>query len=74
MGECRNCRWWDQETDDEPRDDGKAIGNCLLAESSRSYADHPETLAVALDYEGYGGRLLTTEDFGCVQFDAREGR
>lgn len=74
MGACRNCRWWDRETNEETRDDGKEAHDCLLAASSRNQADRPETLAVALDYEGYGGRLLTTEDFGCVQFATQEGR
>jgi hypothetical protein len=42
--------------------------HCALAESA---ADKPyyDTMAYAVDYECYGGDLLTAPNFGCVQWE-----
>lgn len=69
MNHCKNCRWWDA----RKADDG--WGFCTLAESGCHYDDpherlHPETLAVAQDASRYHAVLVTSPDFGCVQWSA----
>ncbi len=51
-------------------------GVCVLTtygrEGGYSY-DHPESFALAHDHERYAAELLTRPDFGCVQWEQRDG-
>lgn len=76
MGQCRNCRWWvpfkpDESygTDYNQRLAGK--GFCEATRTDEGEPVHHETLAWAEDAEGYKASLVTSPDFGCVQFEKR---
>jgi hypothetical protein len=62
--QCRTCKYWIY-------DEGE-WGVCRLAESSAYSPVHANSLAVALDYEGYEAHLRTNEAFGCVQWEAKD--
>ncbi len=76
IGLCRECLFWTERTAEEyirPPDIGERQGDCYLAQSHNGDAVH-ETKAYASDGEAWAARLLTDEDFGCVQFEERAGR
>lgn len=64
MGHCRDCRWWETSG-------SRSWGSCELAASVEGHDQHPESLATAHDGENYGAELVTSADFGCVQFAAK---
>lgn len=75
---CDSCRWWRKDeavgvfiTENSWASRYAAVGECALAGSDNGRPDHPTTLAMASDAEGYAARLMTTADFGCVQWAAR---
>ncbi len=74
-GLCRDCKWWNHDelwplsADEEKRSWGK----CELADNDYGEPMHKNSKAVAVDGENYEARLTTAPDFGCVQFEAREG-
>lgn len=69
---CRTCRWWKQAAYvDEP-----GWGACVLA--GYCTGDEPRhrkhgQLAIAQDFESYQAWLETAPDFGCVQWEAKDG-
>jgi hypothetical protein len=74
IGYCRDCcHWGDRSfavpgvTDFAP----KETGFCRLSVSIGAKPQHPESLAVAADHEGYKSVLITRPDYGCIQFQAR---
>lgn len=67
-GHCKDCKWWEKQ--DWRYED---LNVCALTETEYGEAKSAGTLAQAIDYEIYYAVLVTTPDFGCVQFEAREG-
>ncbi len=73
MNRCRTCKWWDHTASAQD-----AWGNCDMVgfycdnrhgdKADPRGRDHPESLAVAQDAEGYAAGLRTSPDFGCVQW------
>lgn len=66
-GRCATCKWWEQDEDDGTK------GTCALTEMDMGDPVRPESLAVAADGEEYRGVLVTRQDFGCVQWEAKDG-
>lgn len=75
MGLCKDCRWWDADGPHIPQleQEDKTRGVCELAGSTGSTPEHSHSLAVAIDQDTWGAALRTSPDFGCVQFEKREG-
>lgn len=83
MGNCRDCRWWAQSLGPEVDQWGHwsnilgGDGYCLMTLSGsatcrESVPNEPNvTKAWANDDEGHLACLVTSPDFGCVQFEAR---
>jgi hypothetical protein len=80
MGNCRDCKWWDtdarrtalkifREPGQTMRASG-AVGACLMTEID-SAPVHPESSAQIWESDEFSGVLVTREDFGCVQFEAK---
>lgn len=46
--------------------------SCARAYNPGAPAD-PESKAIAQDSEGYEARMLTRDDFCCIQFEAKDG-
>ncbi len=82
---CDQCRWWTRRNaidDDcwqvgEPQGtpewiaEYERIGRCAKAETSGGNAKDVVSLARAVDYEKYHAELMTSPDFGCVQFEQK---
>ena len=73
MGNCKDCKWWQDH--DTPTTYSKwPPGHwraCMLTHTlSNEPEDHPDTRAIACEWEDYQGVLFTAPDFGCVQFEA----
>lgn len=68
---CRTCRWWRKHKQPEQGTVGRGL--CELARSLDMEPVHPDSLAVALDEENLKATLETDPEFGCVQWQAREG-
>ena len=64
MERCRDCKHW--------ADRGDGWGYCDRAAGIGGDAEYPESLAYACDCEAYCAFLLTSPDFGCVQFAAKD--
>jgi hypothetical protein len=62
-GYCRDCRWW------EPSNEFRRIGVCLRVLDENSHAQLGSELNNLLG----PNELLTWPDFGCVQFEPKEG-
>lgn len=77
-GRCRDCTWWEPfvENDDYCPDwlEYRAgLGYCEFTASKDRTPLYPETLAWAEGGDDpYQHQLLTSPDFGCVQFEAKE--
>lgn len=70
---CRDCKWWNTLVVRRYGEEWQRYqGECSLTETGYSDPEicHPESLALVDG--GEGGVLLTTEDFGCVQGEAKE--
>lgn len=71
-GQCRNCRHWEKlEVPISQMPNRADHGECKMT----TCGETPEieaTIAVAVDYEAYGARLVTAPHFGCVQFEKKE--
>jgi hypothetical protein len=69
-GTCRDCRFWEELTY------RPGTGNCLatLNGEKGAYGNpiHDTSKALAQGEDGYSAVLQTDQDFGCVQFEARE--
>lgn len=63
MNNCRDCKHWG----DLWRENGRGV--CELTRVVRDKPKHPESLAIA-DVD-YVGSLLTSPDFGCVQWEVK---
>lgn len=72
-GLCKDCRWWK----DLGPNGAEGYGECELARTEDGSTEHPENkdwkhltqlAAGALEIGTY---LLTREDFGCVQHEAK---
>lgn len=63
-GACATCRYWG------PWVPAQRAGECRAIRHTADELPRPHTARVQVDYEvgGYGGRLLTQPDFGCVQW------
>ena len=75
MNQCKNCRWWDRDlrrmTPTQKDTVPSSYGFCEITASGNDKPEYPETLAYGLDYEDYGGILVTAPNFGCVQYEPR---
>jgi hypothetical protein len=65
MERCATCRWWQNEYD-------FVAGSCELTYSTRTPKSEPPTLAVVVTDGTEPARLLTDQDFGCVQHQPQE--
>lgn len=69
-GRCATCKWWDQKSDDD--------GLCRLAETIESHKSHPQSKSYTAPWfygkrpESVRGYLVTTPDFGCTQYEAKQ--
>lgn len=77
MPRCRDCRWWKQFQPGVNYEQGYwgdrliGKGECEIAASSSSHEpDYLDTLAIA-DSDCPATSLITSPDFGCVQFEAK---
>ncbi len=59
-GLCKNCAFLSRED--------KTYAICLLSISRDGIATHPESLFMAMDYEGYYADLQVKENYGCNQW------
>jgi hypothetical protein len=66
IGRCRDCRWWD--ASDLGRSNPRARTACLKVEQRETGAFTIDKITAV--YVGDHVALLTTPDFGCVQFEA----
>jgi hypothetical protein len=62
MGNCKDCRWWEQNPN------LLVVGACALAGDEHE----GKSLAQAIGREPGEGWLSTSAEFGCVQFETRE--
>lgn len=81
MGCCKDCKWWDTESDEHislatgltlDAVDIDGWGICQLTRTSLGALEHPQTHAAGVDGEGWRVALVTLPDFGCVQFERKE--
>jgi hypothetical protein len=65
IGPCEECAYW------MPRAIG--FGECQAIRHSRERVPRPRSAKVEVDDEtaGHSGRLVTSADFGCVQWEAK---
>jgi hypothetical protein len=61
---CINCKWHHKLS--------STYKVCELTKCENGVAIHPETLAVAQDYESYAASLEVKDNFGCIQFEAKQ--
>jgi hypothetical protein len=88
MGNCKDCHWWKKGhmTVLEPgvpdeiftSSDGlidENTGMCSLTrwQGFHKKWDYPKSLAVAIDKDHWYAIMLTSPDYGCVQFEAAKG-
>lgn len=71
-GRCETCRHWDR----RPSKFDRFVGYCLLAEANDDQNPvHSQTMALAYgtanDYGDAPADLVTTPDFGCVQWETK---
>jgi hypothetical protein len=75
-GYCRDCRWWillDKNLQYYYRDENRP-GICDKSVNRfMGVIDHPETLSLAGTDQGDPAILRTSPDFGCVQFEVKNG-
>lgn len=75
-GRCATCKWWRPDGIDPMRGVsdffGEGKGQCALTEMHMGDAVWPQSRAIAYDGEDYRASLVTTSDFGCVQWEAKE--
>lgn len=71
-GLCKDCRWW------ERRRSSVTWRPCVLTRVHKYTEEHPESHATAVVelveayvVESFHTQLLTTPEFGCVQFTAK---
>ncbi len=70
-GLCKDCKWWGTAVDpDLGRPDW---GRCKLSDTDYGYPIRKSSKARVYDPEIYGACLHTLHDFGCVQFETKEG-
>jgi hypothetical protein len=71
-GRCNTCRWWSIGGFDQ-------WGTCLLTATNNAKPIYPQTIAVAYakdedsDTTTDPSELVTSPDFGCVQWEAGKG-
>lgn len=63
---CKTCKWWHKEPCT------KDWGHCTKTAVDEGKPVCPDSKAQAWDVEGFYTVLQTREDFGCVQWEARE--
>ena len=61
---CETCKHWEW---------GATWGMCALGDSTEGGAKVPESRAHAQDSELWHAWLATRNDFGCIQYDPKEG-
>ena len=61
---CETCKHWEW---------GATWGMCALGDSTEGDAKVPESRAHAQDSELWHAWLATRNDFGCIQYDLKEG-
>jgi hypothetical protein len=76
MGRCRDCTWWEPfKPDDDYCEDWHehraGRGYCELTAMKDKAPEYPESLAWSEGSEPYRSQLVTTPDFGCVQFERK---
>lgn len=62
---CKHCKWWNQ---DKPNNSGV----CELASGADDGPEHKQALAFASAGPDATAWLITSGDFGCVQFEAKQ--
>lgn len=75
---CKNCRHWVSSEDKKPYPHYNRLpgqwGSCQLAEGFDGIPSNDTSFAFAEDVnEGNHVELTTNENFGCNQFEAKEG-
>jgi hypothetical protein len=65
METCGTCKYWFKENDDK-------FGTCDMTYSLGGEPSEPRTKAYASDHESYRAYLMTTSDFGCVQYERKD--
>ena len=71
MRQCQTCKYW-QRFEQWCIDIPEYWGNCVLGNTKDGDPEYSKTLAMAVDYEGYQAYLHTHEQFGCMQWEAKE--
>lgn len=64
MGNCKDCKWWEQWYDLETHRECTRIGNAWQHSDDSAFIER--------DLEQPDYPLLTRADFGCVLFEQRE--
>ncbi len=72
MERCKTCRHWLPEPTKHDNFGRPRRGYCQLAESNEGSPVHDGSMAVAQDQERNYAYLITSETFGCVQWEGRE--
>jgi hypothetical protein len=71
MNTCSTCRWWTRACEWH---DLAGFGGCKLTENSCGSLDHKQTKAFASNCFDYEHNILATKpDFGCNQWDGKDG-
>lgn len=69
---CRDCKFWDKEDVFVTNETHSQFGECKITRSDDGEPGEAATLAFARDTEAYHAALMTSPDFGCVMFKAKE--
>ena len=76
MERCKTCKHWQADEYYTGYNEGhepiKRWGVCAIAKSYNGYRDQPQGLAYASDSESYAAQLITSETFGCMQWEERK--
>ena len=77
MGNCKDCEYWDKDPND-------IRGDCLKTKADETsdyniekHADYDDSMMTVTASAEYGAEvihkvLMTRQDFGCVQFEAKQ--
>lgn len=67
MSTCRDCRYWLKQ-DMPKRND---FGVCVYTMASHGSPVIIHAKAFARDVDGFGAQMMTSQEFGCNQFEER---
>ena len=71
MERCKTCRHWLSEPTKRDNFGRPRRGYCLLTKNYEESPDHPDSLAIAHGRGYYTTYLVTSETFGCVQWEEK---